>query len=158
LSVASELAEGGEEDPKISSLMDVKKLSKEACIHAAQNDRLLLRVVLKVLFFEQLRAAAGASPAVVSGGIARRLVEEEDEDNDDVSSSGGDWSKSHPLSTPTSSARERSPWPSSWQEERRGRWCKMTPHLMRETIRREIGDGKRDGSGMVLILEIFSGM
>uniref|UniRef100_A0A0E0FHH6 NPH3 domain-containing protein n=1 Tax=Oryza nivara TaxID=4536 RepID=A0A0E0FHH6_ORYNI len=63
--------------------MDVKKLSKEACIHAAQNDRLLLRVVLKVLFFEQLRAAAGASPAVVSGGIARRLVEEEDEDNDD---------------------------------------------------------------------------
>ncbi|EEC83340.1 hypothetical protein OsI_28734 [Oryza sativa Indica Group] len=62
--VASELAEGGEEDPKISSLMDVKKLSKEACIHAAQNDRLPLRVVLQVLFFEQLRVAAGASPAV----------------------------------------------------------------------------------------------
>uniref|UniRef100_A0A0E0QH69 NPH3 domain-containing protein n=1 Tax=Oryza rufipogon TaxID=4529 RepID=A0A0E0QH69_ORYRU len=63
--------------------MDVKKLSKEACIHAAQNDRLPLRVVLQVLFFEQLRAAVGASPAVVSGGIARHLVEEEDEDNDD---------------------------------------------------------------------------
>uniref|UniRef100_A0A0D3H323 NPH3 domain-containing protein n=2 Tax=Oryza TaxID=4527 RepID=A0A0D3H323_9ORYZ len=62
--------------------MDVKKLSKEACIHAAQNNRLPLRVVMQVVFFEQLRAAAGASPAAATGGIARRLVEEEDEDDD----------------------------------------------------------------------------
>ncbi|KAF0901950.1 hypothetical protein E2562_011784 [Oryza meyeriana var. granulata] len=36
------------EKRKISSLMDVKKLSKEACIHAAQNDRLPLRVVVQL--------------------------------------------------------------------------------------------------------------
>uniref|UniRef100_A0A0E0AYS4 NPH3 domain-containing protein n=1 Tax=Oryza glumipatula TaxID=40148 RepID=A0A0E0AYS4_9ORYZ len=111
--------------------MDVKKLSKEACIHAAQNNRLPLRVVMQVVFFEQLRAAAGASPAAATGGIARRLVEEEDED-DDVSRGGGDWSKSRALPTPTSSTRERSPWPPSSQEERRGRWCEMTPHLTGE--------------------------
>uniref|UniRef100_M8BI71 BTB/POZ domain-containing protein n=1 Tax=Aegilops tauschii TaxID=37682 RepID=M8BI71_AEGTA len=36
------------EKRRISSLMDVKKLSKEASIHAAQNDRLPLRVVVQV--------------------------------------------------------------------------------------------------------------
>ncbi|KAL5199273.1 hypothetical protein ABZP36_020476 [Zizania latifolia] len=82
------------EKRKISSLMDVKKLSKEACIHAAQNDRLPLRVVVQVLFFEQLRAA-GASPlappsAVPSGGGARL-----EEDN----GSGDDW-KSRALLQP----------------------------------------------------------
>ncbi|BAF18908.1 BTB/POZ domain-containing protein NPY1 [Oryza sativa Japonica Group] len=97
------------EKRKISSLMDVKKLSKEACIHAAQNDRLPLRVVVQVLFFEQLRAAAGgnnpaAAAAAASGGIARLLVEEEDDDDDDVGGGGGgDWSKSRALPTPTPS-------------------------------------------------------
>ncbi|KAL5224393.1 hypothetical protein ABZP36_011032 [Zizania latifolia] len=83
------------EKRKISSLMDVKKLSKEACIHAAQNDRLPLRVVVQVLFFEQLRAA-GASPlappaAVPDGGVAR--LEEGDDGG------GGDW-KSRALTEP----------------------------------------------------------
>ncbi|KAJ4953126.1 hypothetical protein NE237_029958 [Protea cynaroides] len=44
---------------KICGLMDVKKLSMDACIHAAQNERLPLRVVVQVLFFEQVRAGAG---------------------------------------------------------------------------------------------------
>eukprot|EP01018_Ginkgo_biloba_P001412 Gb_07556 [translate_table: standard] len=34
--------------------MDCQKLSLEACTHAAQNERLPLRVVVQVLFFEQL--------------------------------------------------------------------------------------------------------
>nr|CAB3469607.1 unnamed protein product [Digitaria exilis] len=70
------------EKRKISSLMDVKKLSKGACIHAAQNDRLPLRVVVQVLFFEQLRAASAA--AGPNGSVARcmaRLEEEDDEDD-----------------------------------------------------------------------------
>lgn len=73
------------EKRKISSLMDVKKLSKGACIHAAQNDRLPLRVVVQVLFFEQLRAAGagpGAGAAAPNGSVARcmaRLAEEEDD-------------------------------------------------------------------------------
>lgn len=47
------------ERKKICGLMDVKKLSMEACVHAAQNERLPLRVVVQVLFYEQVRAAAG---------------------------------------------------------------------------------------------------
>jgi hypothetical protein len=72
------------EKRKISSLMDVKKLSKGACIHAAQNDRLPLRVVVQVLFFEQLRAAGAAAAATPNVSVARcmaRLAEEEEEDD-----------------------------------------------------------------------------
>jgi hypothetical protein len=47
---------------RISRLMDCKKLSMEACVHACQNDRLPLRVVVQVLFFEQVRTA-------MSGGL-----------------------------------------------------------------------------------------
>lgn len=43
----------------ICALMDVKKLTLDTSMHAAQNDRLPLRVVVQVLFFEQIRAAAG---------------------------------------------------------------------------------------------------
>ncbi|KAG6484810.1 hypothetical protein ZIOFF_053335 [Zingiber officinale] len=35
--------------------MDCQKLSLEACTHAAQNERLPLRVIVQVLFFEQLQ-------------------------------------------------------------------------------------------------------
>jgi hypothetical protein len=47
------------EKKKICGLMDVKKLTMEASMHAAQNERLPLRVVVQVLFFEQVRAASG---------------------------------------------------------------------------------------------------
>lgn len=43
---------------KICGLIDVKKLTAEASMHAAQNERLPLRVVVQVLFFEQVRASA----------------------------------------------------------------------------------------------------
>ncbi|XP_050216603.1 BTB/POZ domain-containing protein NPY1 [Mercurialis annua] len=46
------------ERKKICGLMDVKKLSMDASMHAAQNDRLPLRVVVQVLFFEQVRASS----------------------------------------------------------------------------------------------------
>ena len=35
--------------------MDCQKLSLEACSHAAQNERLPLRIIVQVLFFEQLQ-------------------------------------------------------------------------------------------------------
>lgn len=38
--------------------MDVKKLTTDVSMHAAQNERLPLRVVVQVLFCEQMRAAA----------------------------------------------------------------------------------------------------
>ncbi|WOK99515.1 BTB/POZ domain-containing protein [Canna indica] len=40
---------------KLCRLMDCQKLSLEACTHAAQNERLPLRVLVQVLFFEQLQ-------------------------------------------------------------------------------------------------------
>lgn len=40
--------------------MDCKKLSVDACTHAVQNDRLPSRVVVQVLFFEQVRANASS--------------------------------------------------------------------------------------------------
>ncbi|PON99235.1 BTB/POZ domain-containing protein NPY [Trema orientale] len=49
---------------KICGLMDVKKLTMDASMHAAQNERLPLRVVVQVLFFEQVRASAAARPSV----------------------------------------------------------------------------------------------
>ncbi|KAK8505428.1 hypothetical protein V6N13_045866 [Hibiscus sabdariffa] len=45
----------------LCSLMDVKKLALDASMHAAQNERLPLRVVVQVLFFEQVRAAAAGA-------------------------------------------------------------------------------------------------
>lgn len=50
------------ERKKICRLMDCKKLSMDACMHAAQNERLPLRVVVQVLFFEHVRTA-------MSGGL-----------------------------------------------------------------------------------------
>ncbi|PIA55566.1 hypothetical protein AQUCO_00700103v1 [Aquilegia coerulea] len=58
-----------EEREKISGVMDCQKLTLEACTHAAQNERLPLRAVVQVLFFEQLQlrhAIAGSLLAATS--------------------------------------------------------------------------------------------
>ncbi|GFS41907.1 phototropic-responsive NPH3 family protein [Actinidia rufa] len=47
------------ERKKICGLMEVKKLTMDASMHAAQNELLPLRVVVQILFFEQAKAAAG---------------------------------------------------------------------------------------------------
>ena len=54
------------ERKRICRLMDCRKLSAEACMHAVQNERLPLRVVVQVLFFEQMRASTTSS----SGGTS----------------------------------------------------------------------------------------
>ncbi|XP_073157768.1 phototropic-responsive NPH3 family protein NPY1 [Henckelia pumila] len=46
------------ERKNLCGLMDVKKLTTDTSVHAAQNEQLPLRVVVQVLFFEQTRAAA----------------------------------------------------------------------------------------------------
>lgn len=48
------------EKKRICSLMDCKRLSSDACTHAVQNERLPLRLVVQVLFFEQVRASSGS--------------------------------------------------------------------------------------------------
>ncbi|KAL1296121.1 hypothetical protein HN51_056872 [Arachis hypogaea] len=45
---------------RICKLMDCRKLSVDACMHAVQNERLPLRVVVQVLYFEQVRSAASS--------------------------------------------------------------------------------------------------
>lgn len=52
------------ERKRICKLMDCKKLSGDACKHAVQNERLPMRVVVQVLFFEQVRTNTSSS----SGG------------------------------------------------------------------------------------------
>lgn len=54
------------ERKRLCRMLDCKKLSMEACMHAAQNEMLPLRVVVQVLFFEQARAA-------MTGGKAAEL-------------------------------------------------------------------------------------
>ncbi|XBJ22745.1 hypothetical protein VPH35_001078 [Triticum aestivum] len=44
-----------EERDRVCGVVDFRKLTVEACTHAAQNERLPLRAVLQVLFFEQLQ-------------------------------------------------------------------------------------------------------
>ena len=48
------------ERKRLCRTLDCKKLSVEACMHAAQNELLPLRVVVQVLFFEQARSAMGS--------------------------------------------------------------------------------------------------
>ncbi|OIW10929.1 hypothetical protein TanjilG_27875 [Lupinus angustifolius] len=43
------------ERKKVCSVMDCQKLSREACAHAAQNDRLPVQIVVQVLYHEQQR-------------------------------------------------------------------------------------------------------
>lgn len=63
------------ERKRICRLMDCRKLSAEACLHAVQNERLPLRAVVQILFFEQLRAttSTGNSTPELPGPIRALL-------------------------------------------------------------------------------------
>ncbi|KAK4476979.1 hypothetical protein RD792_016180, partial [Penstemon davidsonii] len=86
------------ERKKICRLMDCKKLSADACMHAVQNERLPLRIVVQVLFFEQVRAAASSGSSTpdlpkaindlnsASYGSSRSATTNNDEDWDAVAS------------------------------------------------------------------------
>ncbi|TMW88088.1 hypothetical protein EJD97_019050 [Solanum chilense] len=60
------------ERKKVCGIMDCQKLSREACAHAAQNDRLPVQTVVQVLYYEQQRLHNGSQlvatepPALVS--------------------------------------------------------------------------------------------
>ncbi|KAJ4966085.1 hypothetical protein NE237_017934 [Protea cynaroides] len=70
------------ERKRICRLMDCKKLSVDACMHAVQNERLPLRVVVQALFFEQVRAAtssAGGTTHDLPGNVRALLPQENGE-------------------------------------------------------------------------------
>ncbi|MCO5573569.1 hypothetical protein L7F22_027340 [Adiantum nelumboides] len=50
------------ERKRICGLMDCKKLTQEACSHAAQNERLPVQIVVQVLYFEQVRLKSAMRP------------------------------------------------------------------------------------------------
>lgn len=50
------------ERKRICGLMDCRKLTQEACSHAAQNERLPVQVVVQVLYFEQVRLKSAMRP------------------------------------------------------------------------------------------------
>lgn len=69
------------ERKKLCSAMNVKKLTANASMHAAQNDRLPLRVVVQVLFFEQVRTASIVQNTNSSGSLeVSRSTTNTDED------------------------------------------------------------------------------
>ncbi|XP_002527435.3 BTB/POZ domain-containing protein At3g44820 isoform X2 [Ricinus communis] len=77
------------EKEELCNVIDYQKLSIDACAHASQNERLPLRVVLQVLFFEQMQlrtALAGclhvldaesapAGPTTVPSDMAGQIVQ-----------------------------------------------------------------------------------
>ncbi|KAK4797727.1 hypothetical protein SAY86_030053 [Trapa natans] len=79
---------------KVCSMMDCQKLSREACAHAAQNDRLPVQTVVQVLYYEQQRlretmngteahaAAISSKPSVVTHPVSNELsrLKRENED------------------------------------------------------------------------------
>ncbi|PUZ47636.1 hypothetical protein GQ55_7G182000 [Panicum hallii var. hallii] len=64
---------------KLCRVLNCRKLSETASMHAAQNELLPLRIVVQVLFFENARAAALSGPgasrvAGVAGGVKALLA------------------------------------------------------------------------------------
>lgn len=77
---------------KISGVLDCQKLTLEACTHAAQNERLPLRAVVQVLFFEQLQLRHAIAGTLISAetapymagrqSVLRMEREDEEEENE----------------------------------------------------------------------------
>lgn len=86
------------EREKICGVLDCQKLTLEACTHAAQNERLPLRAVVQVLFFEQLQlrhAIAGtllsAEGAPQEAGRASGIRQEEETEGEGEGSGSATW-------------------------------------------------------------------
>ncbi|KAH9604926.1 hypothetical protein KSS87_022675 [Heliosperma pusillum] len=68
------------ERKRLCRVLDCKRLSMQACMHAAQNELLPLRVVVQVLFYEQARATmAGGKVTDLPPNIQALLAAQDDE-------------------------------------------------------------------------------
>ncbi|KAG8098318.1 hypothetical protein GUJ93_ZPchr0013g36532 [Zizania palustris] len=76
-----------EEKEKVSGVVDGRKLTLEACTHATQNERLPLRTVVQVLFFEQLQLRRAIARTIMANDGGAAGQGEEDGDSD----FGGTW-------------------------------------------------------------------
>ncbi|CAL4934722.1 unnamed protein product [Urochloa decumbens] len=94
------------EKKKLCGLMDCKQLSQDACMHAVQNERLPLRVVVQVLFFEQVRASvasAGGDPKAELPSTVRSLLPRENGNSIGSSRSAATTTTEEECGVPTSS-------------------------------------------------------
>ncbi|KAL4321000.1 hypothetical protein S83_046392 [Arachis hypogaea] len=57
------------ERKRLCRVMDCQKLSIDACMHAAQNERLPLRVVVQVLFSEQVKISNALANTTLKEGV-----------------------------------------------------------------------------------------
>ncbi|CAH9102319.1 unnamed protein product [Cuscuta europaea] len=62
-----------QECKKLCRFIDCQKLSQEACNHAAQNDRLPVKMVVKVLYFEQIRLRSVVSGDSGDGFLSQKI-------------------------------------------------------------------------------------
>uniref|UniRef100_A0A7C9AIZ3 NPH3 domain-containing protein n=1 Tax=Opuntia streptacantha TaxID=393608 RepID=A0A7C9AIZ3_OPUST len=68
------------ERKRLCRVLNCKKLSMEACMHAAQNELLPLRVVVQVLFCEQARATMGGGKVTDLPPNIKALLATQDDD------------------------------------------------------------------------------
>ncbi|KAK1375543.1 BTB/POZ domain-containing protein [Heracleum sosnowskyi] len=80
------LAEADKEE--LCMLIDCQKLSLEACTHAALNERLPLRIIVQVLFFEQLQLRNSVASSFV---VADNFDGSQQLESGLVASSDGGW-------------------------------------------------------------------
>ncbi|KAJ1266045.1 hypothetical protein BS78_08G121000 [Paspalum vaginatum] len=66
------------EKKRLCALMDCKKLTADASAHAVQNERLPLRVVVQVLFFEQVRQSSSSSASTAGPASSSLLLPRDD--------------------------------------------------------------------------------
>ncbi|VVB08774.1 unnamed protein product [Arabis nemorensis] len=69
------------EKKRVCGLIDCRKLSAEACEHAVQNERLPMRVIVQVLFFEQIRVN-GSSTGYSTPELTTTTLNTEDDEWD----------------------------------------------------------------------------
>ncbi|GJN24076.1 hypothetical protein PR202_gb11789 [Eleusine coracana subsp. coracana] len=94
------------EKKKLCGLMDCKQLSQDACMHAVQNERLPLRVVVQVLFFEQIRASVASArgdPSAEIPSAVRSLLPRENGNSIGSSRSAATTTTEDECGVPTSS-------------------------------------------------------
>uniref|UniRef100_A0A0A8YC25 NPH3 domain-containing protein n=1 Tax=Arundo donax TaxID=35708 RepID=A0A0A8YC25_ARUDO len=94
------------EKKKLCGLIYCKQLSQDACMHAVQNERLPLRVVVQVLFFEQIRASvasARSDPSAELPSAVRSLLPRENGNSIGSSRSAATTTTEEECGVPTSS-------------------------------------------------------
>lgn len=83
------------ERKKVCSVMDCQKLTREACAHAAQNDRLPVQTVVQVLYYEQQRLREMLDGNLAGGEFPAALAPRRNVNSIDIRPVPDDFSNLH---------------------------------------------------------------